>query len=117
MPRNGDRMDSKSPAPREVPQGHHLVFRPGPRADRTCKLTRVVQRDGVKLAVWTCTRPAPTPPFAKFRAYRFSPRYAWRRWPGCSSAWYDAHYFRDGWGEHCIPGRTQYVVYRGGRRR
>ena len=108
-------MDSMSPAT-STPKRPRPSFRPGPKADRTCKLTRVVERGRVKLAIWTCTRPAPTGPFGKFSAYRFSTRYARQRWPGCSSAWYDAHYARSPWGEHCIPGRTQYVVYRGGLR-
>jgi hypothetical protein len=68
----------------------------------------------VRLAVWTCTRPAPTGPRVKLDANRFPDRHARRWWPGCRSAWYDAHYYRDAWGKGCIPGRTQYVVYDGG---
>ena len=52
----------------------------------------------------------------KSSAHRFCDWHAHRWWPGCTSAWYNAHCDDSLWGERCIPGRTQYVVYRGGLR-
>jgi hypothetical protein len=93
----------------------HCVDRRGPPADETCAMTRVVEKGGVKLEVWTCLDPRPTVR-GRYEAYRFPRKDARRWWPGCESAWYDAHF--TGGAENrgfCFPGRTQYVVYRGGR--
>jgi hypothetical protein len=79
-------------------------------------MTRVVEKAGVKLEVWTCTDPSRPPKRPYANAYRFPRKDARRWWPGCESAWYDAHF--TGGAENrgfCFPGRTQYVVYAGGR--
>jgi hypothetical protein len=112
MPRDGDQMTSKTVRSAEVPRPRCVSW-VGPFADRTCSLTRVVECAGLRLAVWTCTDPVRYVN-VKFKAYRFPTGRARKWWPGCSSAWYDAFYGEDG---DCYPGRTQYVVYRGGRRR
>lgn len=112
MPRDGDPMTTKL-APPAAASRPRRTNRTVPPADCTCSLTRVVERNGLRLAVWTCTKPRPYAN-VKFKAYRFRTGLARRWWPGCSGAWYDAHYRED---NSCYPGLTQYVVYRGGRRR
>jgi hypothetical protein len=102
----------KKPALQARPR---CVDRTGPRADDTCSMTRVVEKAGVRLEVWTCTDPRPSVR-CQWEAYRFPRKDARRWWPGCESAWYDAHF--TGGAENrgdCTPGRTQYVVYAGGR--
>jgi hypothetical protein len=32
-----------------------------PRADKTCTLSRTVERNGITLGVWTCSAPSPRP--------------------------------------------------------
>ena len=100
-------------------RGPGPAFIRGPRVDDTCSLTRVVERAGMRLAVWTCTDPRPCVR-AKWSAYRFPEEFTRKWWPGATSAWYDAHYYPDDrcpGMDACIPGRTQYVVYEGGANR
>jgi hypothetical protein len=101
---------------RDPERGPGPAFLRGPPADETCTLTRVVERAGLHLGVWTCTEPRPVVR-VKWSAYRFPQEFTRKWWPGATSAWYDAHYYPDercpGL-DACIPGRTQYVVYEGG---
>jgi hypothetical protein len=89
-----------------------LFFGRGPRADETCTLDRVVERNGLRLEVWKCAKPTPQllQRRSECRAFRFPRAHARSIWPGCASAWYDA--IEDPFG--CIPGLTQFVVYDGG---
>jgi len=93
---------------------------PVPAADQTCTLTRVVEHRGMRLEVWSCSDTRRMLLQVRTEAYRFPLRAARRWWPGCQSGWYDAiydgHTNRVGWGD-CTPGRTQFVVYRGGKPR
>ena len=100
----------RKPRGKEYPCPKPHFWPPIP-ADATCQLTRTVVRNGVTLALWTCSRPSLT--LQGRRAYRFDHKYTQRWWPGSLSGWYDAVYFQD---RSCFPGRTQYVVYQGGRR-
>jgi len=115
MPRNGERM---APTTRSSDTLESMrprrVTRSTPPADETCKLTRVVETGRLKLAVWTCTEPQ-LYSRTRMNAYRFPQRYARKWWPGCRSAWYDAHYFDLGESKSCFPGLTQFVVYEGGK--
>ena len=102
----------------KAPGRPRMAILPAPKADDTCSLSRTVEVAGLRLEVWNCSDPRPLVR-AKMKAHRFPKRDTRVWWPGSLSAWYDAHYYPDelAGGVACIPGRTQYVVYEGGRAR
>jgi len=86
-----------------------------PRADDSCVLSRVVERDGLRLEVWSCTDPRP-PIRSTRQPVRRAEDLAQAFWPGCESAWHDQVVVRDeeGGRPFVTPGQAQFVVYSGG---
>ena len=99
----------------KAPGRPRMAILPGPPADETCSLSRIVEVAGLRLEIWNCSDPRPLIR-VKMKAHRFPKEDTRVWWPGSVSAWYDAHYYPDQWTglEACIPGRTQFVVYEGG---
>ncbi|MBS1108624.1 MAG: hypothetical protein H6Q88_616 [Anaeromyxobacteraceae bacterium] len=86
-----------------------------PRADDSCVLSRVVERDGLRLEVWSCSDPSP-PIRSTRQPVRRAADLAQAFWPGCESAWHDQVVVRDEeLGRPFVtPGQAQFVVYSGG---
>jgi hypothetical protein len=59
-----------------------------PRADESCVLSRVVERDGPRLEVWPCSDPRPSIRGTR-QPVRRGQDPAQAFWPGCENAWHD----------------------------
>jgi hypothetical protein len=87
-----------------------------PSADESCVLSRVVERDGLRLEVWSCSDPSPQIQWTR-QPVRRDPGLAQAFWPGCESAWHDQVVERREEGEPPFvkSGEAQFVVYSGAR--
>lgn len=87
-----------------------------PQADESCVLSRVVERDGLRLEVWSCSDPSP-PILSTRQPVRRDPALAQAFWPGCESAWHDQVVVpgEEGDPPFVSSGEAQFVVYSGVR--
>jgi hypothetical protein len=80
-----------------------------PPADGTCRLSRTVARDGLRLDVWTCSDPTPRPAQGAFTVGVFKrgePVTAQSLFPGSADAW--------SCNTPVWPGHLDLVLFRGG---
>lgn len=87
-----------------------------PQADESCVLSRVVERGGLRLEVWSCSDPSPPIRWTR-QPVRRNQGLALAFWPGCESAWHDQVVVpgEDGDPPFVSSGKAQFVVYSGAR--